>query len=59
MAETTVIELKGLAKSFGTPRGVVRAVRAVDMFIPAGGIRVPPRHEASVVGRVRSGTIYA
>jgi len=38
MARTTVVDLKGLVKSFRTPKGVVSAVRGVDLSIRAGEI---------------------
>jgi ABC-2 type transport system ATP-binding protein len=38
MAQSTVIELTGLAKSFRTPKGVVHAVRDVDLAIREGEI---------------------
>jgi ABC-2 type transport system ATP-binding protein len=38
MAQSTVVELDGLVKSFQAPKGVVRAVRGVDLSIGAGAI---------------------
>jgi ABC-2 type transport system ATP-binding protein len=38
MAQSTVVELDGLVKSFQAPKGVVRAVRGVDLSIGAGEI---------------------
>jgi ABC-2 type transport system ATP-binding protein len=38
MAQSTVVELDGLVKSFQAPEGVVRAVRGVDLSIGAGEI---------------------
>jgi ABC-2 type transport system ATP-binding protein len=38
MAQSSVAELEGLVKSFRAPKGVVRAVRGVDLSIRAGEI---------------------
>jgi ABC-2 type transport system ATP-binding protein len=38
MAGSTVVELSGLVKSFQAPKGVVRAVRGLDLAIRAGEI---------------------
>jgi ABC-2 type transport system ATP-binding protein len=38
MDESVVVELAGLVKSFRTPKGVVRAVRGVDISMRAGEI---------------------
>jgi ABC-2 type transport system ATP-binding protein len=38
MRESNAVELRGTAKSFRTPKGVVRAVRGLDLTIRAGEI---------------------
>jgi ABC-2 type transport system ATP-binding protein len=38
MSQSPVVELEGLVKSFHAPKGVVRAVRGVDLSIRAGEI---------------------
>jgi ABC-2 type transport system ATP-binding protein len=38
MTQASVVELSGLVRSFTTPKGVVRAVRRVDLSIRAGEI---------------------
>ena len=53
MAQSAVIELRGLDKSFRTSRGVVHAARGVDLSIRAGEV-VAPLGRTALGSRPRS-----